>query len=231
MVDGKPLEKQTQQGVRGIFIGLPANQKGYLVYIPVTWQIVVSGDVAFDESFYSAIATTWRPYHDALALRLLASPAPETDTLLESTGTIDDMFPQPQEGKFGDDECSFNTSGDGASTSSYVLSIAEEGTTPIVPFTDDAKTATPLIVDDGGLRRSTRIRKKPDKLLFGMHATADCDWKAVVGDADLAVACAADAMDINLAGKEASRFYPLTSSIRQVMALRDPELKEAWLKA
>ena len=86
LIDGKPLQKQTQRGVRGIFIGLPANQKGYLIFIPQTRQIVVSGDVAFDESFYSAIATTWRPFHDALALHPLASHIPAVDEQLESTG-------------------------------------------------------------------------------------------------------------------------------------------------
>jgi len=112
------------------------------------------------------------------------------------------------------------------------LSVAEEGTTPVDPFVDDAEDATPLIVDDGGLRRSARIRRKPDMLSFGLHALADRDWSKVADvDDDLAIACAADATNINLAGNEASKFYPPPSSIRQVMTLRDPELKEAWLKA
>ena len=67
-IDGKRKEKTTQRGIRGIFIGFPANQKGYLLFIPSSRQIVVSGDVAFDETFYSAIATTWKPFHDSLVL-------------------------------------------------------------------------------------------------------------------------------------------------------------------
>jgi len=112
------------------------------------------------------------------------------------------------------------------------LSVAEEGTTPVDPFVDDAEDATPLIVDDGGLRRSARVRRKPDMLSFGLHALADRDWSKVADvDDDLAIACAADATNVNLAGNEASKFYPPPSSIRQVMTLRDPELKEVWLKA
>ena len=228
VVDGKPLQKQTQRGVRGIFIGLPPNQKGYLIFIPQTRPIVVSGDVAFDESFYSAIATTWRPFHDALALRPLASHVPAVDELLETTGTIDSMFLQSQEGKSDETAHSFSDSGDDASD---LLSVVDEGTTPIEPFVDDAAEATPLVVDDGNLRRSTRLRRKPEKLLFGLHAMVERDWSTVADDIDFAVACAADATNINLAGNEASKFYPPPSSIRQVMALKDPELKEAWLKA
>ena len=97
-IDGNATSNQTQRGIRGIFIGFPRNQKGFLVFVPSTRQIVVSGDVVFDETFYCAIATTWRPFHDSLALRPISSNAPTGDMTVEVTGTIDDVFPSLQEG-------------------------------------------------------------------------------------------------------------------------------------
>ena len=49
------MRHQAQKGIRGIFIGIPEHQKGYLVYIPSTRKISSSYDVVFDESFSSAL--------------------------------------------------------------------------------------------------------------------------------------------------------------------------------
>ena len=38
---------QAQKGFRGIFVGIPQHQKGYLVYIPGTGKIISSYDVVF----------------------------------------------------------------------------------------------------------------------------------------------------------------------------------------
>jgi transposase InsO family protein len=80
--------KETQQGIRGIFIGLAENQKGYLFYSPASRQIYISGDITFDEHFSSTIATTWRPHRDNLALRPVASYIPTASTTLEQTGDV-----------------------------------------------------------------------------------------------------------------------------------------------
>ena len=53
---------QAQKGFCGIFVGIPQNQKGYLVYVPSTRNIISSYDVDSDEMFYSAIAYTSKPY-------------------------------------------------------------------------------------------------------------------------------------------------------------------------
>ena len=45
------MRHQAQKGFRGIFVGIPQHQKGYLVYIPSTRKVVLSYDVVFDESF------------------------------------------------------------------------------------------------------------------------------------------------------------------------------------
>ena len=66
----------SQRGVRGIFIGFPRNQKGYLIYIPSIMQNKISLDVEFDEYFNTAIAYTWKPFHDAISLRPFISTTP-----------------------------------------------------------------------------------------------------------------------------------------------------------
>ena len=48
------MRHQAQKGFRGIFVGIPQHQKGYLVYVLSTRKIISSYDVRFDESFVSA---------------------------------------------------------------------------------------------------------------------------------------------------------------------------------
>ena len=63
------MRHQAQKGFRGIFVGIPEHQKGYLVYVPSTSKIISSYNVVFDESFSSALAYTSQPYSEAMAMR------------------------------------------------------------------------------------------------------------------------------------------------------------------
>jgi len=80
--------KQTQRGIRGIFIDFAENQKGYLFYSPASRQIYISGDITFDESFGSTIATTRCLNRDSLALRPAPSAIPDVNTTIEHTGEV-----------------------------------------------------------------------------------------------------------------------------------------------
>ena len=62
------MRHQAQKGYRGIFVGIPDHQKGYLVYVPNTRKIVPSYYVLSDESFSSALAYTSLPYPEAMAM-------------------------------------------------------------------------------------------------------------------------------------------------------------------
>ena len=66
-------------------------------YVPSTWQIFISGDIIFDETFYSAIATTWHQFHDALALCSTESYIPDPTRTLETTGSINMILPMFEE--------------------------------------------------------------------------------------------------------------------------------------
>ena len=54
------MRHQAQKGFRGIFVGIPQHQKGYLVYVPSTRKVIFSYGVVFDESFSSALSYTSR---------------------------------------------------------------------------------------------------------------------------------------------------------------------------
>ena len=51
-VDKKALNMrhQAQTGFRGIFVGIPQHQKGYLVYVPIKSNIISSYDVISDKT-------------------------------------------------------------------------------------------------------------------------------------------------------------------------------------
>ena len=56
------MSHRAQKVFRGVLVGIPQHQKGYLVYIPITRKIRSSYDYVFDESFSSALAYTSQPY-------------------------------------------------------------------------------------------------------------------------------------------------------------------------
>jgi len=80
--------KQTECGIRGIFVGFDANQKGYMFFLPASCQLYTSADILFDEEFSSTIAHTWHHHRDSLALRPVSSTFPLTTTTLEHTGKV-----------------------------------------------------------------------------------------------------------------------------------------------
>ena len=59
---------QAQKGFRGIFVGILQHQKGYLLYAPITSEIISPYDVVFDESFSSALAYTSQTYSEAMVI-------------------------------------------------------------------------------------------------------------------------------------------------------------------
>jgi hypothetical protein len=79
--EGGHENKQTERGMRGIFIGFSPQQKGFLIYTPGSRHIVISGDVIFDESFSTVTAATWQQHHDSLALHPLRELVTDPDTV------------------------------------------------------------------------------------------------------------------------------------------------------
>jgi hypothetical protein len=175
--------KQTERGIRGIFIGLDIHQKGYVMYSPGSRSIVVSDDVLFDEQFYSAIALTWQKFQDGIALRPLASFIPDPITTIEHTGNISTALPTVEKGNLihldnepeaydpnmpdlvphnSDDDAStadYDDDSDASSTSSETsddASLSDKDLLDMLePVTVEPEPDTPQVQP---LRRSTRHR-------------------------------------------------------------------------
>ncbi|MGH7954813.1 MAG: reverse transcriptase domain-containing protein [Gloeomargaritales cyanobacterium] len=92
--------KWQQQGRRGIFIGLPKRQSGWLIYIPQGGcrESHVSKDVTFDETFVSAQHCPELPFQGAIPLRTgrtvrdADDEADWNDVEFEHTGDITSIF-------------------------------------------------------------------------------------------------------------------------------------------
>ena len=82
------MRHQAQKGFRGIFVGIPEHQKGYLVYVPSTRKIISSYDVFFYESFSSALSYTSRPYSEALTMRPAVTYTKYATSSKEQTGDV-----------------------------------------------------------------------------------------------------------------------------------------------
>ena len=91
------MRHQAQKGFRGIFVGIPEHQKGYLVYIPSTRKVISSYNVLFDECFSSALSYTSQPYSEAMAMRPSVTYTLYATSSKEQTGDVI-MFTQFEEG-------------------------------------------------------------------------------------------------------------------------------------
>ena len=58
-----------QRGGRGIFVGFPTHQAGWLLHVPSSDRLITSCDVSFDEDFHSTLALDNRLFLDAEATR------------------------------------------------------------------------------------------------------------------------------------------------------------------
>jgi hypothetical protein len=83
--------KQLQQGSRGIFVGFPDDQAGWLIYTEQKINrshLLVSMDVVFDTHFISSLQTNNAPFAGALPERKLGTPAFQPQNVTEHTGDL-----------------------------------------------------------------------------------------------------------------------------------------------
>ena len=91
------MRHQAQKGFRGISVGIPDHQKGYLVYVPRTRKVILSYNVMFDERFSSALSYMSRPYSEAMAMRPAVTYTPYATSSRVQTGDVI-TFAQFEEG-------------------------------------------------------------------------------------------------------------------------------------
>gem|GEM_PF-2876143 len=85
--DGKRIKnKYNQQGMRGIFVGIPDDASGWLFYVPSAKRSYISMDAVFDESFTSPLVLPDLPYQGAIKLRGFKNHVLNQDAQYEQTG-------------------------------------------------------------------------------------------------------------------------------------------------
>ena len=82
------MRHQAQKEFRGIFVGIPQHEKGYLVYVPSPRKVISSYDVVFDKSFSSALSYTSLPYAEAMVMRPTVTYTPYATSSKEQTGDV-----------------------------------------------------------------------------------------------------------------------------------------------
>ena len=82
------MRHQAQMFFRSVFVEFPQHQKGYLVCVPITRNIISSYDVVFDESFSSTLAYKSQPYAEDMYMNLAVSYIPCATSSKEKNGNI-----------------------------------------------------------------------------------------------------------------------------------------------
>ena len=115
------MRHQAQKGFHGIFVGIPQHQKGYLVYVPSTRKVILSYDFVFDESVFSVLSYTSRPYSEAMAMRPTVTYTPHATSSKEQTGDVI-TFTQFEEVDILNETCNDSESGVESDSESLMMS-------------------------------------------------------------------------------------------------------------
>ena len=115
------MRHQAQKGFRGIFVGIPQHQKGYLVYVPSTRNVISLYDVVFYESFSSALSYTSRTYAEPMAMHPTVTYTPYGTSSKEQTGDVI-TFAQFEEGNLISETRNDKESDDESESESIMMS-------------------------------------------------------------------------------------------------------------
>ena len=154
------MHHQAQKGFRGIFVGIPQHQKGYLVYVPNTRKVISSYDVMFDKSFSSALSYTSRPYAEAMAMRPAVTYTLYATSSKEQTGN-GITFAQFEKGDLISETCNDTESGDESDSKSIMMSKKDmENLDETEKFNDDLKSTETLHDIRDGNQTHPKINKR-----------------------------------------------------------------------
>ena len=115
------MRHQAQKGFRGIFVGIPQQKKGYLVYVPSTRKVISLYDVVFDKSFSSALSYTSQLYSEAMGIRPTVTYNPYAKSSKEQTGNVI-TFAQFEEGNLLTETRNDTEGGDESDSESIMMS-------------------------------------------------------------------------------------------------------------
>ena len=152
------MRHQAQKGFRGIFVGIPQHQKGYLVYVPHRQNIISSYDVVFYDIFSSVLAYKSQQYAEYMAMRPAVSCIPYATSSREKTGNII-TFTHFEQGNLLSETCDNMKSGnkyDKDSNMPPLISEEEMDEMSLGNESDDETMSTGMLEDTR--RRSFSIR-------------------------------------------------------------------------
>jgi len=186
--------QQLQRGSRGIFVGFPRNQAGWLIYVPEKiggHHLIVSMDVVFDQHFMSTPVGSNTPYAGAQTERPVGRQGGRLGSITEATGNITNITDTSvshwgNDVTFDSDHQVIDNTGErttdvDVSTNNDITNddeVIEEHIIEDTPddigtqFDTDTQTendeddnnTTPAIQDESEPRRSTRASKRPSRL-------------------------------------------------------------------
>ena len=78
--------KYIQQGMRGIFVGIPDDSAGWLFYVPDARKTYISMDAIFDENFTSPLCMPDLPFKGSIRLRKIQNTILNQEAIKEETG-------------------------------------------------------------------------------------------------------------------------------------------------
>ena len=158
------MRHQAQKEFRGIFVGIPQYQKGYLVYLPSTRKVVSSYDIMFDESFSSALSYMSRPYAEAMAMRPAVMYTPYATSSKEQNGDVI-KFAQFEEGDLISETRNDTESGDKSDNKSIMMSEKDmENINETEKFDDDLISTETLHEIRDGNQTHPKIDKREARM-------------------------------------------------------------------
>lgn len=219
--------KPIQRALRGIFIGFPESQAGWMFYLPTplgNHHFVVSRDAVFDEAFESTLAHAVAPFPGAFTERatrplLEELSIHESDSPPQSTGNVSDFpFRQPVSGEEGvtaefQENFATDITQQNFTIESQLFDIDDE--------CDDDQPPLPAttILDDNDDNNETQFFDPDSEHLY--FISQQHPLQAMLAEAQ---------HGLSPEDRPIALFLPEPNSVKAVNR-QPPELKQLWLKA
>ena len=245
MYEGKSSTKftQLQRGCRGIFVGFPEDQAGWLIYIPEKLEgasLVISSDVTFDQFFVSSSKGLEQEFKHSQHVKNLGRSGGRRGEISESTGDISNLC-EYTESHWGTNETfdSEHTVNENNSVKTFTdpnnpfsslneneseseSESEDNGKVPELEDTMDySDTRGSGIID--GVRRSRRLVDNEGTSMLAQERTEQLDSDIESIFAVLREMAARDDIDI-------SPYLPEPRNYRQIMQCPDGIQKD-WIKS
>jgi hypothetical protein len=185
-IDGKATTefKELQQGTRGVFVGFPINQAGWLIFVQEKVgdsHLVISADVVFDQFFLSGISASVTSFAGSQNTRKIGNPATRKPENIEQTGDVTNLADY-QTSHWGGLN-TFNSDGVVRQTFQPVdQDIHQEAEKEVDDSSSDTSEAddetnnpdlTRGSTIENGLRRSRRLNRNEDSAYFSSSFDSD----------------------------------------------------------